>query len=398
MPHTEKGRHRFTTTQRMKKRLPSAGALLLLGTLLASTRSYGQTRQASPANDVHANWPIFRGNAQLTGVSPNALPENPELLWTCEIGRDVEGSTVIWQETVFATALDSHLYAIDLHSGKIKWKYRGAEESKASPAVAEGVAYFGDESGAFHAVEVTTGKQKWQYQTDAGVISSANFYQERVIFGSYDHQLYCLQRNDGALLWKLETDGYLHATPTLVGENVIIGGCDGLIRLVRIRDGAEIKKISAGAYVAASMAVSENRAYVGTFGNKVLCLNAGTGELIWQYDPPQRDFPFFASAAVRGEIVVAAGRDKTVYALNAQTGQALWQYAAKTKIDASPVIAGTRVFVATMNGEILAFELNSGKISWRFETGSAFVASPAVANGKLVIGSLDGTVYCFGKK
>ena len=348
---------------------------------------------------LHAqnDWPIFRGDAQLSGVSASALPEQPELLWTFEARGDIEGSPVIFSNTVYATSLDSQLYALDLHSGKAKWKYTALAESKASPAVSNGVIYFGDESGALHAVDAATGKRKWLFQTEAGIISSANFYQDRVLFGSYDNHLYCLDTK-GKLQWKLETGGYIHATPTIVGENVLVAGCDGYFHVLRIRDGMELHKVQAGAYVAASTAVVGNHAYAGTFGNRVLCLDVSSAKVLWEYDHPQSDFPFFASAAATNEIVIACGRDKIVHALDPQTGKALWTHSAKAKIEASPVIVGKRVFVAVASGDLIALDLQTGKVVWQFESGSSFVASPAVAQGKLIVGSTEGVIYCFGGK
>jgi outer membrane protein assembly factor BamB len=168
--------------------------------------------------------------------------------------------------------------------------------------------------------------------------------------------------------------------------------------MIRISDGVETKKISAGAYVAASAAILNSRAYFGTFGNKVLCLDLLSAKLSWEYDPPQRDFPFYASAAVTDEIVVVAGRDKMLHGLNPQTGKALWTFSTKAKIDSSPVIAGQRVFFGAVSGEIFGIDLNSGKAVWQFETGSSIVASPAIAQGRLVIGTTDGVLYCFGEK
>lgn len=364
---------------------------LVLG-LVCSADSFAQSNHSTE------DWPAWRGNPQLTGVSAATLPQNLDVLWTFQAGVGIESSAAIVAGMVYVAALDSQLYAVDLATGKLKWKYRTDGETKTSPSVSKGVVYLGDAAGVFHAVDAATGKRKWIFKTDGEINSSANFAEERVLFGSYDHHLYCLSIKDGALLWKVETDGYVHATPTISGENVVVGGCDGLMRVIRIRDGAEIKKIEAGAYVAASAALLNNRAYVGTFGNKVLSIDLAGSKLLWQYDPPQRDFPFYASAAVTEKILVIGGRDKIFHAVDPQTGKALWTFAAKSKIDSSPVIAGDRVFFAATSGEVYALDLNSGKVVWQFETGSAIVASPALANGKLVIGTTDGVLYCFGEK
>jgi outer membrane protein assembly factor BamB len=372
---------------------------LLIFFFLSCTCLRGQN-SAGSSNSSLANdeWPLFRGDSQLTGISHTNLPNELELLWAFKINGDIESAVAIAGGTVYATSLDSHLYAIDLNTGKIKWKFRAGHETKSSPAVSNHVVYFGDDAGVFHAVDAQNGKQKWKFQTDAEILSSANIAGDRVLFGSYDNHLYCLSSKDGAPLWKFETDGYIHGTPAIVGENVTVTGCDGFFRMIRISDGVETKKISAGAYVAASAAILNSRAYFGTFGNKVLCLDLLSAKLSWEYDPPQRDFPFYASAAVTDEIVVVAGRDKMLHGLNPQTGKALWTFSTKAKIDSSPVIAGQRVFFGAVSGEIFGIDLNSGKAVWQFETGSSIVASPSIANGKLIIGTTDGVLYCFGER
>lgn len=367
--------------------------ITLLFCLLINDQSWTQVNSSTTGD-----WPIWRGNRQLTGASFASLPNNLDVLWAFQAGVGIESSAAVVGETVYVGALDSNFYAIDLSSGKLKWKYRAGAETKSSPSVSKGVVYFGDAAGVFHAVEANTGKRRWIFETDGEINSSANFADELVLFGSYDHHLYCLSSRDGSLIWKVETDGYVHATPTIVDEKVIVAGCDGLFRIIGLRNGAEMKTIEAGAYVAASVAVLGNHAYVGTFGNKVLGIDLLAGKLLWQYDPPQRDFPFYGSAAANEKIVVVGGRDKMLHGLHPKTGEVLWTFATKSKIDSSPVIAGGRIFFGATSGEIYALDIDSGKAVWQFETGSAVVASPAIVNGRLVIGTTDGLLYCFGEK
>ncbi len=365
-----------------------------LVTTIYAQNNIGSSNSETPADP----WPLFRGNPQLTGVSSSPLPENPELLWTFTARGDIESTAAIFQNTVYVASLDSHLYAIDLNSGKLKWKFGAADETKSSPSVSNGVVYFGDESGAFHAVDAFTGKRKWLFHADAAIISSANFHNGRVLFGSYDNYLYCLNAIDGALLWKFETEGYIHGTPAIANDTVVVAGCDGYLRMIRIRDGVEIKKGLAGAYVAASPAVNNGRAYVGTFGNKIICMDLASAKTVWEYDHPRKDFPFYSSAAITDKLLVVGGRDKMVHGIDRETGKGIWNVAAKSKIDSSPVISGTRAFIGISGGELLAIDVNTGKTVWQFETGSSILASPSIGYGKLVISSTDGVVYCFGEK
>ena len=352
--------------------------------------SIGQSQASSD------DWLSFRGNPQLTGVATGELPENPELLWTFEAGDGIESTAAIAEGTIYVGALDGYLYAIDLDNGGLKWKYQASGEIKSSPTVLRNVVHFGDGMGDFHAVDAQTGEPRWTFQAEAEIISSANVSEDRLLFGSYDQFLYCLSAEDGALIWKLETEGYVHGTPAIVNGAVIVSGCDGYLRVININDGVEQQKIALGDYVGASPAILNNRAYAGTFGNQVLCAGLEDSEILWWYEHPERNFPFYASAAVTDDIVVIGGRDKMVYALEPQTGEPLWIYPARSRVDSSPVIVGKRVFFGTAGGELVALSLDSGEKVWEFVTGASIIASPSVVAGKLVIGADDGNIYCFG--
>src|SRR5258708_3777548 len=98
-------------------------------------------------------WPQFRGNPQLTGVSAAALAPNLKLAWTYEAGEAIESSAAIAAGSVYVGVESGDLLAIDLQTGKLRWKYRTQEGiGESSPAVHEGVVYIGDLSGLLHAV------------------------------------------------------------------------------------------------------------------------------------------------------------------------------------------------------------------------------------------------------
>ena len=106
-----------------------------------------------------AQWPQFRGNPQLTGVSGEKLPATLKLLWTWEGGAEVfESSPAISDGTVYIGAQMGDLIAVDLTTGKLKWKYKtGKDIGESSPAVADGVVYIGDYDGVLHAVNAKDG-------------------------------------------------------------------------------------------------------------------------------------------------------------------------------------------------------------------------------------------------
>src|SRR5215813_3161037 len=143
-------------------------------------------------------WPQFRGNPALTGVTTATVPAQLKLLWTFEAGDSIESSAAIANGVVFVGCQSGHLLAVDLQTGKLKWKYKteqGVGES--SPAVHDGIVYVGDLSGMVHAVAADSGKRVWTFQTGTEIKSSPVVAAGRVLIGSYDGTLYALGPRDG---------------------------------------------------------------------------------------------------------------------------------------------------------------------------------------------------------
>ncbi len=357
---------------------------------------------------VIANWTSFRGDPQLTGVADAQLPAKLELLWAFQAGDMIESTAAVVDDTVYIGALNGILYAIGTQTGKSTWKYEATDAIKSSPSVKDGVIYFGDGGGVFHAVDIATRKKKWQYTTEGEIISSANFDRDKVLFGSYDGFLYCLDIKDGELVWKFETEGYVHGTPAIYEGFVIVTGCDSYLRVVNIADGTQKQQVNLGAYVGASPAVlstesdtqnkSKTIVYCGTYGNEVLGVDLNLGEIVWRYQHPTRQLPFFASAAVTDNIILIGGRDKMMHALTPEKGEPLWTYTAQTGIESSAVVVGKRAFFGTTRGVFLALDIVTGDSIWEFDTASSIVSSPSVADGRIYIGTEDGILYCFGEK
>src|SRR3989339_958852 len=120
-----------------------------------------------------ADWPQFRGNNALTGISTDSLPEKPSLLWTYETKDNVQSQAVIAGNSVFVST-DRKIFALELSTGKLLWEYEKPEwrpsssgSIKSSPLVSDGVLYSGDASGFFYALETSTGKPKWSFNAES---------------------------------------------------------------------------------------------------------------------------------------------------------------------------------------------------------------------------------------
>ncbi len=368
------------------------------GVLYITTRRFLYAIEQPHAQLALDQWPMFRGNPQLTGLARGTLPDELHVRWKYETAEPITSTAAIVDGVVYVGSDDGKLYALDLATGQPRWTYAIEDMIESSPTVVGGLVIFGDDAGVLHACDAKTGAARWKFETDGQIISSANYYRGHVIFGSYGGHVYCLRLEDGKQIWKYAAEERVHATPTLAGTHVFFGGCDGHLHVVDARNGTRINHIPLGSVTGASATVDGTRLFLGTYGEQVLGVDWNAGKVLWRFEDPERAFPFMSSAAVSGDLVVIGGRDKRLRALDRTTGKQRWQLVAKGRIDSSPVIVGGRVFVGAGDGNLYAVKLTTGEEVWRFETGSGISASPAVAASCLVISTEDGVVYCFGSK
>jgi outer membrane protein assembly factor BamB len=348
--------------------------------------------QETPAS----NWSQFRGNHQLTGASASGISRELRLLWTYEAGDAIESSAAVVGGTVYAGSQKGELAALNLENGQVYWKYStGNPIGESSPAWSDYSVYVGDLGGTLHAVNARDGRGRWTFKTGSEIKSSPVVVGDRVLIGSYDQHLYCLSTANGSLLWKVKTNGPVHATPSVQNGIVFIAGCDELFRAIRLSDGRQLFQVNSGAYTGASPALRGGAAFYGTFDNEVLMVSLGERSIRWRYRHPQRQFPYYSSAALANNKVVVGGRDKLVHCIDT-SGKRVWTFATRARVESSPAIAAGRVFVGSNDGRFYALNLETGAKLWEFNAGSPISASPGIANGRIVVGAQDGRLYCFG--
>lgn len=343
-----------------------------------------------------AAWPVVRGNALQTGVAATTLPDKLETVWTFKAKDAFEGAVAIADGVVYAGCYDEHLYAIDLTTGKQKWKYKMGP-TKAAPAVHKGTVYIGDEDGTFHAVDVLNGQKRWTFETKGEITATANFFGDDVLIGSYDGVLYCLSR-DGKVRWKVRTEGPVNGSPAVVGERTFVAGCDSQLHIIDLMAGKEVGKVDLGGQAAATAAVKGDHLYVGTMANEVQGINWKKADVTWTFKPERRAREFFASAAVTDKLVIVGSRDRKVYALDRDSGKKVWEFETGSRVDPSPIVVGQRVYAASGDGNLYVLDLAKGTKIQQLQLGRSITASPAAAQEHLVIGTTDGVLYCLGKK
>ncbi len=346
------------------------------------------------------DWPVFRGNPQSTGVSAAKLPDQLDERWVFKCGDSVESTPAIVEGVVYISSTDKHLYAVELATGKEKWKTK-LGIMKAAPAVKGDRVYVGDVGGTVYCVDAKTGKKQWQYEPESGgeIVSGCNFHGDNVLVAAQGMPVTCLSP-DGKRVWEFPIDGGANGCPTVSGDVVFASGCDSKFHAIDAKTGKELWAVDIPGQAAATCAVADDVAYVGTVTNQVVAIDLKAQKKLWEFEPKVKSQAFYSSAALTADLVILGSRDQKVYALDRKTGEEKWTFVTEGMVDPSPVIAGGRVYVGCLSqtAEFYVLDVKTGKKQQELNLEGAACGSPAVGPDCLLVGTEKGRVYCFGKK
>ena len=386
-PARDEGTHHGTSGRGGARPLPGIATIILWMVMMVNTI----TAQ---------NWPIFRGNQQLLGVSTEIFTSNPKLLWSLKPSDGIKAAPVVSDGIMVVADDNGVVFAFD-EAGKKLWDFNTENAIEAPALLLDGKVFIGNLYGDVFALDLKTGKQLWKYQTENQISGSVNYYRANgklyLLVGSYDYYLHCIDGASGKGLWKYESDNFINGAAGIFDGKAIFGGCDGFLHSIDVLTGKPVNKVQVATYVASSVAVMDNEAYLGDYDGRVSCVDLTDGKIAWKYEGNEEAQPFIGSPSVTKDRVVIGSRDKQVYCFNRVDGQLRWKTNSGSRVDASPVVVGNQVLIANMRGDLQLLDLQTGKINWNYEIGSGIVSNPAVSKGKIWVAASDGFIYCFGK-
>jgi len=228
------------------------GALCFIVTALNMARA----RQAGD------EWPMFRGNHRLSGVTANPLPDLLKLLWTYETEGSIESSAAIVNGVVYVGSQDGYLHAVDLRTGKLRWKYqtKGAV-GESSPSVQNGI-------------DLEKWEARWSYRHRVRKFpfySSAAVTSDRIFVGGRDKMLHCLERPTGKAVWTFATRARVESSPLVAGSRVYFGSNDGRLYGLDMTSGQKIFEFELGSPLTASPAASMGSLVIGSRDGGLFC-------------------------------------------------------------------------------------------------------------------------------
>src|SRR6202521_683144 len=347
---------------------------------------------------VQTNWSQLGFDADGTRLNAYENVLNPkaagslDLNWSYTTGSGVFSSPAVVNGVVYFGSGDSNVYALNAHTGARIWNYTTGLVAGTSPAVANGVVYIGSWDNNLYALNAHTGAKVWT-QSISDVLSSPAVANGAVYVGSEDGNIYALNARTGAKLWSYQTGSCCGVSSPAVANGVVyIGSADRNIYALNARTGAKLWSYSTGDQVSSSPSVANGGVYIASQDHNVYALNSRTGAKLWSYSTGD---PIFSSTAVANGLVYF-GVGSSIDALSAQTCNLLWSYETGGCCEeSSPAVANGVVYVGSADGNLYALNARTGARLWNYPTGTTVGSSPAVANGVVYVGSDDSNLYAF---
>ena len=245
------------------------------------------------------------------------------------IAFDAETGRIRWQRTIgpsessplFADGLVivgdwSHdVYAFTAASGNLRWHFKAGGLVKGAISQSGNRVYFGSYDTHVYALDLHTGKQIWRASSQPRIGRTGTFYADpaiaygRVYIGATDGKMYSFGATTGKLRWSNGTGNFIYSSAAVWRGNVLVGSYDGTFYSFDAATGDIRWQFHAGGKISGSASVIDGVVYFSTLSGRTFGLNAGNGRLVWRYPTGQ-----YAAAVASKSRLYVVGYSK-LYAL-----------------------------------------------------------------------------------
>lgn len=292
----------------------------------------------------------------------------------------------------------------------IKFSYVTHGAIRSTPAIANGLAYFGSGDGYFYAIDGKSGAERWRFKTGGAVHSSPAVTASTAYFTSRDGNLYAVNALTGKLLWKyafgkdlIGDENYWDnygASPVIAKTTLYLGTGSGYLFAFNTSTHKLLWKYNAGARIKTAAAISGNHVVFGANSGYVISVDKATGKLQWQFasDGVKNTFErgnndrksIFCNPSIADGVVITGGRDGIVYAIDLETGKEKWRNDHKGPWILGAAIKNKTAYIACGSDYLVqALDLNTGAEKWKFKVPSAIFSSISIAGDMLYFTDVD---------
>jgi outer membrane protein assembly factor BamB len=373
-------------------------ALMILATMLVAG--------CQPASRVGtSDVPSYRGDSARTGVMPGPGPSaQPRVTWKFQADSPIRSSPTVVGGTVFVAAEDGLVLALELSTGRERWRTDvGAELGAATPLAIDDGIVLGDRAGVVHALDRQTGAEQWRATVDGPIAGAAADGGDSIMVATESGTAYQIDPSSGEIEWQSELPGGVSRSIAATDDLVYCAVSGGLLVVLHAHDGsiawqAEVATGGDGGTptVAAGLAFAATGLDTDDLETRgIVALDARTGEMRWHLPSPTGAVTY--TPAVVDDTAYIVSEDESVVAVDVDTGELRWSATTGAPNDALPSVWADSLYVGTMGGTLQALDTSDGTLRWEVEI-RGVPYSPVVTGGLVLVGTNAGVLYAFGSE
>ena len=352
-------------------------------------------------------WSMFRHDNMRTGCAEGFVPLTNHTLWTYNhpgawiVTSPViaDGKVIIGDEYLDASNPTPHVYALNETTGELLWN-SSVSGWPWTPTVCDGRVLFGTTDGSAYSLDAANGTIVWNKSLGDAIDSSQAVLDGVIYLGTLSGEVFALNQTNGETIWFRHIGYQCALSPAVAYGTIFVEAMQTPgVTLWALNKSSGLPEWSFN-YTSnlwfpgwwqqvplISPTVFNGKVYTG--GDGFYCLNATSGQVIWQNKTIQ-----VSCSPSAYEDTVFIGGNSSLFAFKQDTGELLWQYQLNDTYDAfysSPAVGFGIISVTSYGGSsgsgdsfIYALNATDGHQIWRYDTSDKeALISPAIADGKL---------------
>ena len=245
---------------------------------------------------------------------------------------------------------DTQIYSLSAKTGKIQHIHDLPQMVRSGPAMYENLAIFGGLNGLLFAYNIDTGYLKWKYLVGGQILASPAIYEDTVVVASSLGHYALFRARNGRKVWDGRTFDRISAEPVITALGVFIASEDHSLYALHRTTGLDrwIHRETAP-LTTAPMAI-ENTLYVTRPREALVAISAVSGKQLW-------DEPILGDkrpVAIRDQVLALHGRSSILLA-DVETGTLLDQAPTRELQTILPTNGGSLVLIAP-NGRLVRLD------------------------------------------
>lgn len=282
-------------------------------------------------------------------------------------------------DLVYVGSCSGNVFAIDRHDGRTRWTFDVKDDGRPAsfhgdPLVADGMLIIGTDRGIqenptshLWALDLATGALRWKCVVGNGIVSDIVRAGDRAIAVTRAESLLCLDLASGRRLWTFagklpSTDVYLFRSPAVAGGRVFFGGADKILRAFDLESGQLLWQRPLGAPISSGILAIGDEVMLAVASGTLYRLDQATGAVRGQ---------FVVGAACVGPPVAISdsllllGGERSIACVDLAGSRVRWERTFLDRNSSSrPYLWRGSVLAGTVRGQLLAFRASDGLPQW----------------------------------